>query len=116
MSFTEAVQTCFEKIITVEGRARRSEYWYFALCVFLINIVLNVVFRDGGAIVRIITFVLNIATLTVSIRRLHDIGKSGWWYLLVFVPVIGWILLIYWFCKDSQPGANMYGENPKGVN
>ena len=116
MSFTEAVKTCFEKILTIDGRARRSEFWYFSVCVFLISVVVNMVFGNTSVIVRIISLILNIATVTVGIRRLHDIGKSGYWYLIGFVPVIGWILLIYWYCQDSQPGTNMYGENPKGIN
>ena len=56
-----------------------------------------------------------IPAIAVSVRRLHDIGKSGWWFLLIFVPLIGAIVLIIWFVKDSEPGTNRFGPNPKEV-
>ena len=115
MGFMEAVTTCFSKIVSIEGRARRSEYWWFALCVYIIDIVLGLVLHEQGAIYTIISLVVGLASLTVSIRRLHDIGKSGWWILISLVPIVGVILLLIWHIKDSEPGDNQYGPNPKGV-
>ena len=57
-----------------------------------------------------------IPSLAVSVRRLHDIGRSGWWLLLSLIPLVGAIILIIWYCTDSQPGANQYGPNPKEMD
>lgn len=115
MTFMESVRTCFDKILTIDGRARRSEFWYFALFVWIVSFILNLIFKDGNIVARLITLVLNVATITVSIRRLHDVGKSGFWLLLELVPIIGWAILIYFYVQDSMPGRNQYGENPKGI-
>lgn len=56
-----------------------------------------------------------IPTIAVSVRRMHDIGKSGWWVLIAFVPLIGWIWYLILCCTDSQPGDNQYGPNPKNI-
>jgi len=112
-----------------DGRASRSEFWYFALFYFLIDIVvasidafvLNPMLgltpdqaAQGGFLQMIFALALIIPSIALSIRRLHDIGKSGWWYLLVLIPIIGWFILIYFYILDSQPGSNQFGENPKG--
>ena len=115
MSFTESVQSCIAKILSFEGRARRSEYWYFVLFVAIVTSVLNVLLGTYSGIGRVISIALSLATISVGVRRLHDIGKSGWWYLLCLVPFIGWIVLLVWNIKDSQPGDNQYGPNPKGI-
>jgi len=59
------------------------------------------------------TLVTFIPTLSLTVRRLHDIGKSGWWYLIGIIPLVGGILLLVWYCKDSQPGSNQWGHSPK---
>ena len=115
MSFTESIQICIAKILTFEGRARRSEYWYFVLFVAIVTGALNFLLGTYSGIGRVISIALSLATISVGVRRLHDIGKSGWWYLLYLVPVIGWIVLLVWDLKDSQPGDNQYGPNPKGT-
>ena len=176
MGFVEAVKTCLKKSFVFTGRARRSEFWWWTLFSFIIglavsfvadeipddNLLLTLLFTFGMLIFAVY---LGIANFAVSTRRLHDIGRSGWWYgaSLIFgvvwavwmvVKMIGlvggmdldhvdvesdafaltllkemWdvilipyilyiaysILLLVWYCKDSQPGANKYGENPKGV-
>ncbi len=135
MGFTEAVKHVFENYANFNGRARRSEYWYFVLFNTLVSIVLNVllstmgglsfdpeagiVMGTGLTIISIITSVIGIALfipgLAVSVRRLHDIGKSGWALLLGFIPFIGGIILLIFCLTDSEPGENMYGANPKGM-
>lgn len=121
-SFFESVSTCFQKYATFSGRARRSEYWRFALFNCLANAVLtmvgNMIFgapENGGAniLVSIYALAILIPGLAVSWRRMHDIGKSGLWNLIGCLPVIGWILLLVWECRDSWPGPNQYGESPK---
>ena len=122
LTFAEAVQTCFSKYATFSGRARRSEYWYFSLfCIlvsFALGVVGNMIFgtpENGGnnMLQSIFSIAVLIPSLSVSWRRLHDIGKSGAWWLLNLIPLIGQIILIYFACKDSEPGENQYGMSPK---
>lgn len=101
------------------GRARRSEYWYFVLA----NVIVGFVLGSVSAFVDILTILTSLYSLAVifpavslGIRRLHDVGKSGWFYLFVLIPVVGGILLLVWFCTDSTPGPNQYGPNPKGYD
>lgn len=103
-----------------EGRASRSEFWYFNLFHVIAFIVLSIV--DGilasliGLPILTVLYALGtlIPSIAVAIRRLHDTGRSGWWYLLGLVPFLGLLLLVF-FVFDSQPGENQYGANPKGV-
>ena len=115
MSFTEAVKSCFSKIFTIDGRASRSEYWFFALFVLIAEMILGFFLKDSSIVAQIIITIFKICTFSVSLRRLHDIGKSGIWWLLGFVPAVGSIILLVFYCLDSQPGANQYGPNPKGI-
>ena len=107
---------CWSQYADFTGRARRTEYWMFALVNFGIALLLELIL--GFTFLYFLTYVYSLAifipSLAVCVRRLHDIGRSGWWYLIGLIPVIGWILLIVWFCTDSQPGANKWGPNPKG--
>lgn len=113
MSFGEAIKSCFNKYATFSGRARRSEFWYFALFLFLLDIIpVWIVFPYY---VGIIGLAMLIPSLAVSVRRLHDTGRSGVYLLFALIPLVGAILLIIWACEDSQPGANEYGPNPKGL-
>ena len=103
-----------------QGRARRKEYWMFTLFSFIIYMILFIFFEkimsspDGytitGAIYSLAVF---LPTLGVSVRRLHDINRSGWWFLLSFIPLIGGLILLIFMVLDSTPGDNNYGENPK---
>lgn len=176
MGFVEAVKICLKKSFVFKGRARRSEFWWWTLFSFIIGLVVSFVvdeipednylsslFASFG--VLIISAYLAIVSFAVTTRRLHDIGRSGWWYgaalifgvvwavwivvkvfeivagmgvvnidvesetivLTVLSEMLGMIVIPYvlyiiysivllvWYCKDSQPGTNKYGENPKGV-
>lgn len=99
------------------GRARRSEFWYFALFNLIVSMGLGMVdaFLDLGFLSGLYGLVALIPSLAVGVRRLHDTGKSGWWLLVSFVPFIGWVILIYFMVQDSQPFDNQYGPNPKRV-
>ena len=112
MSFGEAIKSCFSKYATFSGRARRSEYWYFFLFNFLIGFVLGLILQPLAYVYTLATL---LPSLAVCFRRMHDIGKSGAYLLLALIPIVGAILLIVWFCQDSQPGSNTYGPNPKSV-
>ena len=117
MSFSEAVQSVFSKYAVFSGRARRSEYWYFVLLTLIASFVLSLFssfLGDFGTLLPAIwELAILVPTLAVIWRRLHDIGKSGGWYFIFLVPVVGWIILLVWLCRDSQPGDNQYGPNPK---
>jgi len=106
-----------KKYTLFSGRARRKEYWMFFLFNFVISAALGIIgSRIGIKILDdLYTLGVFIPSLAVFIRRLHDTGRSGWWALLILLPVIGWIALLIFVIQDSQSGANKYGSNPKGV-
>lgn len=98
------------------GRARRQEYWMFVLWNIPIVIVLMVIdFALGSypVITWIYTLAVFLPSLGVSVRRLHDTGKSGWWYLVSLIPFVGWIWMLILMATEGHPGANEYGPNPK---
>ena len=112
-----------KKYADFSGRARRREYWFFVLFNIIVSIVLTVcdVFLgtySAAASIGILTGIYTLAVLipgiAVTIRRLHDTGRSGWWILIVLVPIVGWIVLLIFMVIDSQPGQNAYGPSPKG--
>jgi uncharacterized membrane protein YhaH (DUF805 family) len=99
------------------GRARRKEYWMF----FLINAIIAVVLAIletligiPGVLSTLYSLAIFLPSLGVTVRRLHDMGKSGWWILISLIPIIGGIILLIFTCLDSQPGTNKWGPNPKG--
>jgi len=108
------------------GRARRKELWMFVLVngiianaiMFLENTVGITTFEvyenmSLGVFHLTYNLAVLIPSLAVGVRRFHDIGKSGWNYLIGLIPLAGVIILLVWFCKDSQPGENKWGANPK---
>ena len=112
------------KYAVFDGRARRKEYWYFALFSTIISIVLAVI--DGvagtfmaevgiGLLGGIYTLAVLIPSIAVGVRRLHDTDRSGWWLLIALIPIIGAIVLFVFVVRDSTPGENQYGSNPKGA-
>jgi uncharacterized membrane protein YhaH (DUF805 family) len=112
------------KYATFEGRARRSEYWYFVLVYILILVALA--FVDGlvgtlneeagiGLFSGLFALGTLVPGLAVAVRRLHDTNRSGWWVLIGIIPIVGDIVLIVFAAQDSQPGGNRFGPNPKGV-
>ena len=118
MSFVEAITSVLSQYANFNGRARRSEYWYYVLAYAIISAVLNAL-AQYSSIFTVLSGIFGLAlicpTLAVAVRRLHDIGKSGWYYLFALIPLVGAIILLVWFVKDSEPGDNVYGPNPKGI-
>ena len=116
MSFTDAIKSVFNQYAGFQGRARRSEYWYFVLFNALVAGCLSLL-ASKVEFFSIISAVYSLAGLVpglaVAIRRLHDTGRSGWNLLFALIPLVGGILLIVWYCQDSQPGDNQYGAYPK---
>ncbi len=102
--------------VDFEGRVTRKPFWLFVLITAVISAILDIV--DGSSKPSILSSIFSLATLLPSLaitsRRLHDTSRSGWWQLLWFVPVIGWIVLIVFLAQDSTID-NKYGPNPKGV-
>ena len=103
--------TVLKKYAVFEGRARRKEYWMFALINLIISVALA--FLSFGILETAYGLLVFIPSLAVSVRRLHDIDRSGWWVLVSLIPFIGILVLIYFCVQDSTPGTNQYGPNPK---
>lgn len=114
MTFGNAVRSVFQQYAGFTGRARRSEYWYFVLFTVLVYVAASVVDAVLGIPVLTLLAVLAllVPTLAVTVRRLHDTGRSGWWMLLSLVPFGGIVLLVF-DCLDSEPGPNRFGPSPK---
>jgi uncharacterized membrane protein YhaH (DUF805 family) len=115
------------KYAVFTGRARRREFWYFALFNFFVQfailLVVSLLLTLSGQYNQLtVDYVSGLYSLAVlfpsvgvAIRRLHDIGASGWWLLIIFIPFLGATALLVMYCLDSQPGTNQYGPNPKAV-
>ncbi|OOF86684.1 hypothetical protein BKG93_02140 [Rodentibacter ratti] len=108
---------------TFSGRARRKEYWMFCLFSFIISIALSILdgifglinYETGlGVLSGLYTLAVFIPALAVSVRRLHDTNRSGWWLLINFIPLVGFIIFLVFMCLDSKTGDNKYGAYPKG--
>lgn len=122
MTFMESIRICFTKYVVWKGRAARSEYWWFVLFAFAASIVLGVVdaaflgVGPGGT--GILGGVFSLATflpsLSVLVRRLHDTDRTGWWFWVILVPVVGWIVLVVFLASKSSNGDNQYGAEPFG--
>lgn len=107
------------KYIIIDGRSSRAAFWYFILANLLISLIL--LFADSilqnilgtNQLLRAVyTIFIFVPTVTLSVRRFHDIGKSGWWYLINLIPVLGFIIYLYFMCQPSQPSVNAYGPKP----
>ena len=112
---------CLRQYADFKGRARRKEYWMFLLFDAIFAIVAGGIDYVAGTSSHGVfygLFILGtfIPSTAVAVRRLHDIGKSGWMYLVVLIPLIGAIWLLILFVRDSQEGENQYGPNPKTGN
>jgi uncharacterized membrane protein YhaH (DUF805 family) len=111
MNFQEAVKTCFSKYVDFNGRASRSEYWWFVLAYVIVAIVAGFIHQVVYGLV-VLAFLLPM--LAAGARRLHDIGKSGWWLLLGLIPLVN-LVLLYFAVQPSQPESNEYGAPPLAV-
>ncbi len=124
MSYSDAIKSCFSNYANFSGRARRKEYWYFVIFNMVIQVVLTMLgsfifgsdSRLTSVFASIYSLIVFVPALAVAWRRLHDVGKSGAYWFFVFLPVVGWIIVLIQLCKDSQPGENQYGVSPKYPN
>ncbi|MDX6381746.1 MAG: hypothetical protein QOI57_2770 [Rubrobacteraceae bacterium] len=113
-----------KKYAVFSGRARRKEYWMFFLFNLIITLVLALIdsltgtfsSQAGlGLLSGLYSLAVLIPSIAVTVRRLHDTGRSGWWILLGLIPIIGGIILLIFMVLDSEPGENQYGPNPKAT-
>lgn len=121
MKFDESIKSFFSNYATFRGRARRSEFWFAQLFLFLAGLsasivdaaIFDVSFDSFGALYTIFVLGTFIPALAVTWRRLHDIDKSGGFFFIALIPLIGWILIIVWLATDSTPGDNRFGPPVK---
>ena len=123
MNFGQSISTCMSKYAKFSGRASRSEFWWFYLFWVLMYWVVQIVGTaisffvnpivgswTPGLLTLVMVLALTLPWLAVSSRRLHDIGKSGWWQLLMLLPIIGTILLIIWWATNTKPAGDRFNE------
>jgi uncharacterized membrane protein YhaH (DUF805 family) len=132
MDFTEAVKSVYSKYATFNGRARRSEYWWWALYMFLTGSAVGVIeysfglgtgfvssgagevsaVYNGGLLSGLWSLAHLLPGLAVGVRRLHDTDRSGWWLLIVLIPLIGILILLYFLLTKGSLGPNRFGDDP----
>lgn len=117
MDFMQAVQKCLNNYANFSGRARRSEFWFFVLFQLACQVVANIIdlALGLGILSLIVSLGLLVPAIAVGVRRLHDIGKVGWWILIGLVPLVGWIILIIFYVKPGDAGPNQFGPDPKAA-
>jgi uncharacterized membrane protein YhaH (DUF805 family) len=125
MSFGAAIASFFSKYATFSGRARRSEFWFAVLFTSLVSTAIAIVapgttqyvndiaIQQASVLSNLWQLAIFVPSLALSWRRLHDVGRKGIYYLFILLPVVGWILLFIQLVKDSQPGANEFGDPVK---
>ncbi len=115
MGFAEAVQSGFSNYVNFSGRASRSAYWYWVLFQIVLSIAASIIdsmVSGVGILNAIVGLGLLLPSLAVGIRRLHDVGKSGWNFLWALIPILGGLYLLYLAVQPSQPAENAYGPAP----
>ncbi|MDM1020056.1 DUF805 domain-containing protein [Acinetobacter sp. VNK23] len=103
---------CLKNYVNFNGRARRKEFWFFNLVYFGLLLIISGLFGSQSPLLILLLLSMFLPALAVSTRRLHDIGKSGWWYLISFTG-IGYFLLIFWWATEGDNHSNQYGEPTK---
>jgi uncharacterized membrane protein YhaH (DUF805 family) len=117
MGFVEAISSGFRNYASFSGRAVRSEFWYWFLFAVIVSFVLGVIDKSlypglvmgpFSYVTMLVGLVLILPSLAVSVRRLHDVDRTGWW-ILIGLTFIGTLVLIYWACQPGTPGSNRFG-------
>lgn len=135
MNMIEAVKSVYSNYVNFSGRARRAEFWWFYLFYMIVNIILSIVdstlfgtVTESGSLSTgdynysaetdtpifsgLFALASLLPTIAVGVRRLHDIGRKGWWLLIAFIPIVGIIVLIVWCATGGDRGGNDYGPDP----
>ena len=117
MNFGQAISSGFKNYVTFQGRSERSGFWYWTLFSFIVSVVFSA-FSGGdssnffGILGTLASLALLLPSLAVAVRRLHDTDRSGWFLLLGLIPLVGFIILIVFYCQPSSAGSNRFGEGP----
>ena len=109
MGFSQAVKSCFSNYATFSGRASRSEFWYFVLFVGILYIPLTLLNPVLGGVALL---PLIVPAISVEVRRLHDLDRSGWWFWIALVPLIGFVVKLFWYSSKGSTGDNRFGADP----
>ncbi len=109
MTFMESLSTCFKKYADFNGRASRAEYWWWALFCFIVGAACGSTNQWAGGVIQL---ALLVPSLAVAWRRLHDMGRAGGYWFICLIPLVGWIFLIIWLVKPSEPMPNRFGNVP----
>lgn len=114
MTFTQAISSCYANYARFEGRAPRSEYWFFALFHLLIVAVGCITLFAGiGVVILVGSALVNfLPSLSVTVRRLHDTDHSGWWFWIQLIPLVGAIIMLVFLCTRGTWGENRFGPDP----
>lgn len=113
VSVGEAICLFFTRYVDFKTRSRRSEYWTAMIAVSVVSGILNLVFGKVPMVSTIWSLAVLLPSIAVTVRRLHDTGKSGWHYLWNLLPIVGQIILLVFLIKDSDPDENQWGKSPK---
>ncbi|NBT29875.1 MAG: DUF805 domain-containing protein [Gammaproteobacteria bacterium] len=123
MNFAQAIVNGFRSYIVFSERACRSELWFWVLFTTSAGVILLILDlalfgqmddRSSGPLYTLFSLVTLIPNISISVRRLHDLDKSGWWLFLILIPLIGSIVLIIWFIRRGTEGTNRFGPDPLG--
>ena len=115
MSFGQSIAYCYRNYVNFEGRASRSQFWwfylYYAVIAIVIYLIVDRLLLNGSVWLSAVWFLANILPLLAAgCRRLHDVGKSGWWQLLLLITCIGFIIMAVFWAQPGQPVLNQYGD------
>ena len=117
-SFVGALKDGFARYVDFKTRSTRSQFWWWALWSILLGLATSMLdvmlgMGDVGPLNSLLSLAMFLPSLAVAVRRLHDIGRTGWWYLMIFVPLVGWIVLIVFFCTATKEEPNQWGNPPQ---
>jgi uncharacterized membrane protein YhaH (DUF805 family) len=120
MTFFEAIKAVLTNYAGFTGRSARSEFWWFTLFSFLVSTIFSTLSGGNsasffGVLGTVVSLGLLLPSLAVSVRRLHDIGRSGWYVLFALIPLVGIIILIVWWAREGDPTDNLFGQRPTVV-
>ena len=131
MTFTQTIPAVLSKYATFTGRAARPEFWWWALFVFLVNVATSLIdhyfiasmlgseaftVETPQPLSMLVSLGLLLPGLAVAARRLHDINRSGWWMLIVLIPILGGLVLLWWCVKKGDEGENDFGPPPEAAS
>ena len=114
VDFQSAIKLQLDNVFNFNGRAGLSAYWWYALALIIVNVVVSIVANVIGVLaltllLDLVSFVIGLTGLSVGVRRLHDSDKTGWLLLLGLIPILGWIAVIVLLVLPSTPGPNRFG-------